>query len=312
MTSAVGQGLAQPIDPASRITARKLGAEAIALFDKGEYAVALEKFELANQLVPSPTLALRAARCLVKLGRLVEASERYTEATRMKLDASAQLVQRKAQVEALKEREKLTPRIPSLEVVIEGPQGKGVTVTLDGKTLSPALLGQKQPVDPGKHELEAQRADTKVRREVELAEGEEARLALKLPPLPVPPPPPVPPSPLPMYGWISVGVGAAGIVVGAANGVAAMAQQGSLVDRCPDRRCPPDAHGDADLYDVTRKISTIGFIAGGVIAAGGVTLLLIAPDEPAPAPLTASAPPRLAPRAAVYITLGGAGARGFF
>jgi hypothetical protein len=312
VAAVAGEGLAQPIDPAARITARKLGADAIALFDKGEYAAALEKFDLANQLVPSPTLGLRAARCLVKLGRLVEASERYTEVTRMKLDASAQNVQRKAQVEALQEREALTPRIPILEVVLEGPQGKGVTVALDGKALPPALLGQKQPIDPGKHVLEAQRADTTVKREVELAEGEEARLALKLPPLPAPPPPPPPPpSPIAMYGWIGVGVGAAGIVVGVANGVAAIAQQGSLLDRCPDRRCPPEAHGDADLYDITRTISTIGFIAGGVIAAGGVTLLLVAPDERR-APLPASKEAANRPYAVAFVSFGGAGVRGFF
>ena len=80
--------------------ARKLGNEAQKLFDAGDYEAALEKFNLADSLVSAPTLGLRAARCLVKLGRLVEASERYLEVTRMHLDRSAPMVMRKAQVEA--------------------------------------------------------------------------------------------------------------------------------------------------------------------------------------------------------------------
>jgi len=311
--AAAGPARAQPVDQATRATARKVAAEALTSFEKGEYAVALEKFELANQLVPAPTLALRAARCLEKLGRLVEASERYLEVTRMKLGATAPFQHRKAQVEALQERDKLAPRIPSLEVALEGPVGKGVTVSLDGKPVPGALIGQKQAIDPGKHVVEAARADTKVKREVELREGEESRVALELPPLPVPPKPPPPPSPLPTYGWIALGVGAGGLAIGLANGVAALAQQGSLEERCPDRNCPPEAHGDADLYDATRVITTVGLAVGAAFAATGVTLLVLAPaegtrsggrggDDGRPPP----------PRAAAFVTWGGAGVRGIF
>src|SRR3954468_13501151 len=68
---------------AARSTARKLGQEAVKLFENSEWAAALEKFNTADSLVPTPTLGLYAARCLVKLDRLVEASERYLEVTRM-------------------------------------------------------------------------------------------------------------------------------------------------------------------------------------------------------------------------------------
>ncbi|MCC6555460.1 MAG: tetratricopeptide repeat protein [Polyangiaceae bacterium] len=302
--AAAGEAAAQPVDQATRITARKVAADALALFDKGRYAEALEKFELANRLVPAPTLGLRAARCLEKLGRLVEASERYLDVTRMKLEPGAPFQHRKAQVDAIQERDKLEPRIPSLEIVVGGPTGKGVTVSLDGKPIPPLLLGQKQPADPGKHVIEAAREDTRVKREVELREGEPSRVELELPPLPPPPKPPPPPSILPVLGWTGVGVGAGLLAVGVANGVAAIAQQSSLLERCPDRNCPPDAHGASDFYDVTRAFSTVGFVLGGVAAAGGVACLVLAPRPHSDA--EGAAP------AAAFITWGGAGVRGFF
>jgi hypothetical protein len=97
-TLGAAPAFAQAIDPSTRAAARKLGEDAGKLFESGDYAGALEKYNLADQLVPAPTLGVRAARCLVKLGRIVEASERYLDVTRIKLEKSALGVQRKALV----------------------------------------------------------------------------------------------------------------------------------------------------------------------------------------------------------------------
>src|SRR5262245_48814497 len=98
--SARGALAAGPDDAQARITARRLGAEAVKLYDTGYYVAALEKFDAASSLLPTPTLSLYSARCLVKLGRLVEASERYLTATRMTLDKNAPSVMLRAQVDA--------------------------------------------------------------------------------------------------------------------------------------------------------------------------------------------------------------------
>src|SRR5690242_3471253 len=98
---------ADSVDAAARATARKLGTEAVKLFEAGDFAAALDKFNTADSLVPAPTLGLYAARCLVKLDRLVEASERYLAVTRMQLERGAPAVMRKAQADAVTEREKL-------------------------------------------------------------------------------------------------------------------------------------------------------------------------------------------------------------
>lgn len=296
----------QQPDSNTKATARKLANEGIKLFDQGRYAEALEKFSVADSLVPAPTLGLRAARCLVKLGRYVEASERYVEVTRMQLDRGANPALRKAQADALVERDQLLSRIPTLEVVLEGPVGDGVAITVDDHPMAGGLVGQKQPIDPGTHKIAAKRGETVVTTEVTLAEGSSQQAVLKLPPLPpkpLPPPPADPGKTQRFVGWTVVGVGAAGVVIGALNGVLALSTQSSLLQKCPDRKCPPSAYGQESLYDAMRAISSVGFIVGALGLASGIPLVITAkrPDaEPPKASLTA------------IIFAGGAGVRGEF
>ena len=51
-------------------------------------------------------------------------------------------------------------------------------------------------------------------------------------------------------------VGAGGLLAAVINGGAAVALESDLAVRCPNRDCPPEAHGDADLSDATIDIST--------------------------------------------------------
>ena len=87
----------------------------------------------------------------------------------------------------------------------------------------------------------------------------------------------VPPgaSPWRIAGFVALGVGGAGLSLWSIAGVVAAGQESDLLDRCADRRCPPDAHADAGSFASTRDVSTAGFyvgLAGGV--AGGTFLLL--------------------------------------
>lgn len=301
---------AQPVDLETKSAARKLGIDGQKLLEAGNVAGALEKFNLADSLVPAPTLGLRAARCLALLGRLVEASERYLDVTRMQLDRNAPAVMRKAQAEALAERDKLVPTLPSLDVTVEGPTGAGVTVIIDTRAVPPALLGQKRPVDPGTHRVEAKRADTTVAREVALKLGEAGQVTLKLPPLPVP----VkikPPDPFPYrtVGFIGVGVGVAGLLFGGVNGILALTTEQKLVIRCgTDRLCPPAAWPQADTFDLMRAFTTAGFIIGASGLAVGIPFLIAAPGPPRPGATETPPAARIDP----WIGLGAAGVRGTF
>lgn len=297
---------AEGVDAETKSAARKLGTDGQKLFEAGSFAAALEKFNLADSLVPAPTLGLRAARCLAILGRLVEASERYLDVTRMQLDRNAPAVMRKAQAEALAEREKLLPTIPSLDVTIEGPTGAGVTVIIDAKAVPPALLGQKRPVDPGVHRIEAKRADTTVAREVTLKPGEAGQIVIELPPLP---PKPKPPDLFPYrtVGFIGLGVGAVGVIIGGVSGILALTNEQSLVRQCgSDHTCPPSAWAQSAAFDRMRALTTVGLVVGASGLAVGIPFLLAAPSPPKPttAPPTARIDP--------WVGLGAAGVRGSF
>jgi hypothetical protein len=304
------EAAAQQPDAATRQAARKVAEEGLKLFNDGDFTGALEKFNLADSLVPAPTLDVQAARCLVKLGRLVEASERYLEAMRAQLDKNAPVVHKKAQVDALKERDELVIRIPTVEIRVEGPLGEG-KVTIDGQDVPVALLGQKRPIDPGKHTLVAKRQDTSVTREVTVGEKETALAVLKLPPLP--PPPVVAPVKPPgegmrVAGRIALGVGAGGLIAFGVNGAVALSLQGKLRESCEGGACGPADHGRVDSFNLVTTASTIGMIVGIAGAGAGVTLLLLAPSgAPKPRDEKAALPPP-----AVWIGPGSAGLKGVF
>ena len=81
-----------------------------------------------------------------------------------------------------------------------------------------------------------------------------------------------------------MGVGGAALVVGAITGGLAMGDHSDLEDNCPGGQCPPEQQDTLDSFHTMGTVSTVGFIAGGVLAATGVVLLLTAPsaaEEPA-------------------------------
>jgi len=274
---AVLPGVATAQDFATRSAARKLGEDGIALFEKKQYAEALEKFNLAEQIVPAPTLGLRAARCLVQLGRFVEASERYLEVTRIQLPQS-QMTQafRKAQADAVLEREDLLPLIPTLTIDVHGPVGAGITVFVDGEQVPTPLVGQKRPIDPGVHEIEVRRKDTQLKKKVDIVVKENEKVTIDLPPLPAPKAPELDPK-LRTLAWVGIGVGAGGTITFAIAGSLAVSKERQLVDNCPDRRCLPQFHHAVDTYDALRYATTAGIVVGVVGFGVGIPLLIAKP-----------------------------------
>src|SRR6185312_7175077 len=80
---------AQPVDAATKATARELGQEGMKAFDKGDCTTAVDKLTRAHELVHVPTLSFYAGKCYEKLGRLVDAEEQYHQATVDPVDPAA-------------------------------------------------------------------------------------------------------------------------------------------------------------------------------------------------------------------------------
>lgn len=272
--------------PADRLAARKLAGEAMDLFEAGDYGTALDKFTQADELVPAPTLKLRIARSLDKLDRLLEAAEIYRAVIATELKPTDPAPYHAARKEAIPELAALLEQIPSVTVTVRGPGAAEAEVFLGGAALPRGVLGERREMDPGDYLFEARIDGREAREDLHLERGAKARVTLELPaPVTEAPSPDTPAADDTAWrvgGWAAVGVGAAALVVGAATGGVVMAREDDLVARCPDRRCGPEDHADAEGFNTLRTTSTAMFVVGGVAAAAGVAVLLLAPEREEP------------------------------
>lgn len=287
-------------DAATRSAARDLGHEGIAAFHAGDYAKASELLETAFATMKVPTLALWSARALEQNGKLVEAAERYYEATRLPLDeAREHQPQLAAQAEAQTAYKALKPRIPKVVLRIEGAEASAVDVRINGEKVAPSLYAAGRPTNPGAIEVVATVGGRTVTVTEVLAEGERKTVTLSFAAAaatttaaeefarteqrdpgaseardasgasnwqrPV--------------GWAGVGLGAAGLVFGAVTGIVALDKYGQLNAACPGGECPPSQTDANGSYNDFRVMSSTGFIVGAVLGAAGVTLLLTAPKR---------------------------------
>jgi hypothetical protein len=282
-------------DSQARAAARELGGQGVAAYKREAYAEALDKLERAYEVVHVPSLGLWSARALLKLGRWVEASERYVEVTRLDTSRGNQAIQEKAKKDAETELAALKPRVPGLELTVAGVPRQDVTIELDGKALPAALLGTRIPIDPGPHRLQVRYADQQQEKSFTADERQVVPISMQFREVAPAEAKPLgnlaasPPAALPVdsggstqrtIGWVAVAVGSGGVVVGGVVGALAMNQHSSLESSCQSGSCWPSTASEVNSYNAKRSISAGAFIAGGVIAATGVVLVLSAPREP--------------------------------
>lgn len=287
------------LDEGSKQAVRSLANEAAKDFEQGQYESAQAKFERAYGIAKVPRLAVWLARTHEKRGELVAAYELYRQALSLKPNELwTGDAQQQAQNEAEQALTALTPRLAKLTVRVEGELA-GVVVTIDGLAVPSALLGLERFADPGKRRIVAERGAEHTEQSVTLAEGTQQEVVLKFEgaaaitepepggvPAPSPPSsvpiattsPPVSPqikaNPLRTAGWVGIGVGAAGVGLGVVTGAIVGSKYSTLKTKCPGHTCPPDNSSEVSSYNSLRTVSTVGFIAGAVVAAAGVTLVL--------------------------------------
>jgi len=309
-------------DDATRSAARTLGYEGINDYQAGNYPSAVDKLDRAYRALKVPTLGLWSGRALEKTGRLVAASERLLEVTRLDPNTGSDVdVQKKAQADAQTEQALLQRRIPHLVIELTGAGAAGASVTVNGSAIPSALIGVKRPVDPGSVVVQAQNGDASTGNTVVVAEGETKTLSLELGlgtggTATTAPPPAGNGAATPsarddkegggsgrrVIGWAVFGAGAAGVVAGAVTGGLAMSSRSSM-NGCEGNACPESERDNVEYYNQLRTISTIGFIAGGVLAAGGLALVLTAPKSTA----QSGAPRAIAYRVSPFFVARGGG-----
>lgn len=295
--------------PEQKAAVERLANEGATLFLRGDFASALKKFELAEDIVRIPTITLERGRSLERLGRWVDASSAYESAATAELPATASFQHRLAQQDAAKALSEIAPKIPKVTVVIA--KGVRAEIFVDGRSLGPA---KSDPllIDPGKHVLEARGSGgATATKAIDLLTGANERVELVLVSLADQEAARARaqnqgPSLFQILGWTGVAVGGASLLVSLGTGVPAISARSDLDERCPEGRCAPDVWADVDRYDALRWTAGVTLFAGALIGGGGVALLLLDPAESAekPATQTVSLSPVLLP--------GFAGLRGTF
>jgi hypothetical protein len=288
------------VDSHTRTAARSLAAQGSAAFEAQRYAEALDLFERAAALVEVPTITLMQARTLVQLGRWVEAADRYASIQRWKEAHAAAAAENPTFAQAVDSAQQelgpLMARMPKLNVNIVQVRNETLEVYVAGRRLPPALLGVDVPIDPGLQEIEVRRPGHEtVVRQVTLVEGKREQLTISIDvrpaaPAVIPTVIPVAPKPAPKrvessssndtLGYVLLGTGAAGTVVGVITGITALGKKSELEEVCSPG-CPPSHDDTLDAYRLNRTLSYVGFAVGVAgVATGGYLLLRGTPEEP--------------------------------
>ncbi len=310
--------------------ARALGQQAGTAFEQGHWEEARGLYHQARELYPAPTLGVREARCLFKLGRLVEAKVIYEQVAALATDAvhGDPATFKRAQSDATGEVAVLKQRMPYLTIRAEG--GSRVALTLDGVAIVDTTLGTEREIDPGAHTVAGTIDDKAIDPiAVTLADGEHGSVTAKapaatvpgttpdvttpeVPPVDAPPPPPKDEAPATsspgstqrILGFTAMGAGVVGIGVGIGLGLAAGSKHSDLLSNCTNTVCPPDQQSNLDSFHSLTTGSTIAYVVGGVFAAGGLVLVLTAPKSKPATTTTGTIEP--------LIGLGTLGMRGVF
>lgn len=277
---------AEATNPQDRATARQLAFEGYEALHAGDYAVAVDHFQRADQLVHAPTIMVDLARAHVGLGHLVEAHELYQQILREGVPAGSPPSWQKAVAQAKQEVVELEPRLAWLNVRVDGP--RQAHVKLDGAELPAASLGAKRAVNPGKMQLGAE-ADgfVSVQQAVQLREGESREVRLVLLPDPARPPEraakPEAVSARPdraqshlgsAAAYTAYGVGAAGLLLGGGSAVLMFAARRQLEGECVHAHCPQSAAHDLSKYHTYGTLTAVGLSVGLAGAGVGTYLLL--------------------------------------
>lgn len=299
-----GGAVASAAEPSAsdKETGRNLYIEGMRLLDAHDYAGAERACRGAHAIVKVPTASTCWGHALEGLGRLVEARDAFVEAAHYAEARGEPKVFTEAREAASAEADALAARIPSLVIAVTGPSDTTqLTATVDGAPIAAETVRLPRKVDPGRHVIVVGAPGFReARAEVNAVEGQEQRAAIYLEPAPnddgsapsatSPGVPTIPTEAADheatdagrgrrLIGLVIGGVGVAGLGVGSVFGLIASSKWSSAKTACGGG-CGPSAPAQNEKSDAqsAATISTIGFVAGGVLVAGGLALFLTAPS----------------------------------
>ena len=275
---------AQDRDPQA---AQVLFDQAKTLMNENRYAEACPKFAESNRLDPGLGTLLWLAGCHEKVGQTASAWNAFRAAVelahQLKDEREAVASEHVAHLEASLFR--LTIMVPPEADVAN------LEVRRDGVIVPKTGWGTAIALDPGTHVVTASAIDRHTwERSVE-APVTGGGLIVTIPPLvgvERPPPPKPRGGTLRAVGWTFAGVGLLGGVLGTAFGLDAKSKNDTSNasvtaggDGCSGVICPSSSGVNLRNAALGSALaSTVSFIAGGVLVAAGITIVLLAPSSP--------------------------------
>lgn len=261
---------AQDSDPSRVATATELFDEALRDMDSGRAREACPKLVRSQELAPSGGTLLALGDCWQRTGKITSAWVAFREAAARAAAAG----KREAEQQALDRAEVLRPRLPRLTITAPTPRPPGLEVRRDNVVLTPTELGISTPVDPGPHEIRATTGTAKTwTTSVEIREGQ--TLTVKVPaeaPAANGTTPQPARDPKLVIGLTLAGVGVVTMGVGGVFGLLAKDANDEALTFCRGNVCQPRGLELTDDANRRALVSTVLFVAGSALAAGGAIL----------------------------------------
>lgn len=279
---------AEATDPAA---AEQLFMAGRAAMESGDLEKACERFAESERLDPAAGTLINLADCLDRRGKIASAWQRWKEALDMlRTDDERRkaVTARAAAIEA---------RVPKLEIRLAAGAPPNAVVERDDVVLGAASIGLSLPIDPGAHRIVVKASGHEPRAfAIEIREGESSTLEVDVGTVSATPPTEKPPAPVVTasasstgatsssakrtWGFVGLGVGAAGLIVGGTAGVLAISKKNTVDDDCyrdaaGAHVCRTQAGVDAvDAGSTLATIANVGVAVGLVGVAAGTYLLL--------------------------------------
>lgn len=269
------------------------------LYDAGDYPKACLKFEESQKLDPGMGTLYRLADCHERIGRTASAWAAFREVA-----ASARGAGQQARAEDAKKRaDALEANLARCEIHVAEPDTPGLVVKRGAVLVGRGQWSVALPVDPGEVVVQASAPGRKPVR-IAATAAPKATTRIEVPALEAVPAEVAPPKPNPAVdtktaelaepqrdgstqrtlALVAGGAGVVGLAVGSIFGFVSI---GHKNDAEADNHC--DAANTCDGVGLAARkdaisagnVSTIAFVAGGVLLAGGAVLWFTAPKASA-------------------------------
>jgi len=283
--------------------ARAEDAKAKALFDQGLDDMLEERFDrgcLALQqsyaLEPLPGVAFTVGECYFRGGKLAAAQEQLEKFKAQFATMSAK--EKKGQLHRMalanKRLAELPARVPQLTIRLPARAPAGTIVVHNGTELPADGLGSPKSFEIGKHEfLVKLPSGAEISRGLLLHEGDRRTITLDLPGSKSPSvvetaseagddgdrTPLLTRDTMRLMAYISGGVGATGLLVGAITGGVVLSEKSTVDANCVGQRCNDEGLDAVDTAQTLATVSTVSIVMGLVFVGGGAALWFTAPTD---------------------------------